>query len=1048
MATLPRPEAKDASAPLRRTTTLVKVRVWLRVWRLVSFGPSAGLTQRLANGCPPPVWTTHRNHHKQQRCTRHLGNKQLLQTKKVGFVGAMALIFNASTGPGLPFTPANFQSPGWLFTAIMFLVFMAISGFSVLFIIEAIQAIPGNIHFQGSIEYATLINFYFGPAAHVAGQFFLYGALQSNAVQNIVLASQAVDNLLIVLFGKTCGYALGGVSKGWMCVREPGSMPSPFGDTFMLFTLGFLVVLLLTIPLGIINLDDNIGIQIGAFVLSLLILTQWTSSGIINGLDVSRAPATVPLGLSYAQVVGTIMLNLAVTTIVPSWINLKSKDVNVQQAVWSSLALTTSIFIGSGVLLAMGFDIDSSNNILPAILSVGKPVFLAKTTVFLFAFVMLVPSIPVNLMISKNNLFQNKIASNVVASLMAFAVPWLVAIPLQTGMVLTTFQTWTSLIFVSTSNFIIPIIIYLRCHDFRRDYNANRILSPKQRQLLKSIHDSSMTIKKYIDAADKPKHTKRSRPRRKPTGTLVRSESPEDDYRQKDTFKGSDGQTGADAVALDDLDKVPSAKLEEGVRPSEATIAGDSNEATAFDSSAPTIMQPSPLALQSLESPRLGGMRNSKTLGRPSPASSMVRFTVRRPSGADNDALATSAASEPRRLRMHRPEDWAVDEDDDEDEEDGDDGDEDGEDDQGDHERISNSTDGEEGSDEARDGADDTPDYLKHDVPDPDREDIIMEARAAQLGLPARRPTIIPFFGSLGRAGRKPSVLSSTTETPPVPALPDYLDESDLVHGRTRTTSRTPKSSSAAGSPSFFRSLDRRPRPAIGVISHVGDLVSGASTASDTSSKRPTPAPTPVFSFTPPMSPGRQSNASGTPVAAPLVGLDAGKSAPDSHTSFSIDLSRDNAQHHDHLTVEPTTSLGFSSRNATLVGGRAADGHLAKLPTVVVPDIVSVSDGHARPPLRDASPTRSIGSASIGSNGSSDHGAGTGTGTGTGTPASTPGGLGRMRTLPSHPQFRSPAFRSVPYWFPLRGRDVAWIILVATTLVTCANIIIGCIPTS
>jgi hypothetical protein len=56
--------------------------------------------------------------------------------------------------------------------------------------VEAMQAIPGNKHFQGTVEFGTLINFYFGKTTHIFGQILLYGALQSNAIQCIVVSAQ------------------------------------------------------------------------------------------------------------------------------------------------------------------------------------------------------------------------------------------------------------------------------------------------------------------------------------------------------------------------------------------------------------------------------------------------------------------------------------------------------------------------------------------------------------------------------------------------------------------------------------------------------------------------------------------------------------------------------------------------------------------------------------------------------------------------------------------------------------------------------------------
>jgi hypothetical protein len=424
---------------------------------------------------------------------RNATYQKLVAMKKLGFWGAVALIFNAATGPGLPFTPQSFQSPGYLFTILCFLLFAVVSGFSILFIIEAMQAIPANKHFQGNVEFATLINFYFEPKAHIAGQILLFGALVSNSVQSMVLSAQAIDKLVIDIFGKTCGFALSGPQLGWICVDAAGEMPSPFGDTYVLFSFGLLVVLIFVIPLGFSNLDDIIWVQYVAFILSILMVGQWVSAPFVAQLPLVNIPALTNGGNEYGSVIGTVMLNFAVTVIIPSWINMKSKEVNVQQAVWSSISAVVLFYVIPGILLAIGFS-GLSSNVLTVLLASGKPALLTKITVYSFAFVMLIPAIPVNLLISKDNLVQNKVVSNRVAVFLTLILPWFIAIPFQTGILLEDFQTWTSLLFVSASNFMIPIIIFFKCKEFRSQYNKERRLTPRQLELLKQIHASSTKI--------------------------------------------------------------------------------------------------------------------------------------------------------------------------------------------------------------------------------------------------------------------------------------------------------------------------------------------------------------------------------------------------------------------------------------------------------------------------------------------------------------------------------------------------------------------------
>jgi ABC-type uncharacterized transport system permease subunit len=60
-----------------------------------------------------------------------------------------------------------------------------------------------------------------------------------------------------------------------------------------------------------------------AFGLSMVMITQWISASAISGMSIERVPLAEPLSLAYGDVIGTIMLNYAVVTIVPSWINIK-----------------------------------------------------------------------------------------------------------------------------------------------------------------------------------------------------------------------------------------------------------------------------------------------------------------------------------------------------------------------------------------------------------------------------------------------------------------------------------------------------------------------------------------------------------------------------------------------------------------------------------------------------------------------------------------------------------------------------------------------------
>ena len=108
-----------------------------------------------------------------------------------------------------------------------------------------------------------------------------------------------------------------------------------------------------------------------------------------------------------------------------------------------------------------------------------------------------------------------------VAKILSFVLPWIICIPLQTGNHIFPFQIWTSLIFVSTSNFIIPVLILFKCKDFRRKYNSDRVLSDKQLDLLKRIHKRSSRLIQHLKEKKDTSHTLQTTPSSEHNGLTI-----------------------------------------------------------------------------------------------------------------------------------------------------------------------------------------------------------------------------------------------------------------------------------------------------------------------------------------------------------------------------------------------------------------------------------------------------------------------------------------------------------------------------------------------
>jgi hypothetical protein len=71
--------------------------------------------------------------------------------------------------------------------------------------------------------------------------------------------------------------------------------------------LGFIIVLLLTIPMGYFNLDDNMWVQQGAFVVTIGILLQWMAELFYLGLNNAAVPL---IGSDQVSTIGASMLAL------------------------------------------------------------------------------------------------------------------------------------------------------------------------------------------------------------------------------------------------------------------------------------------------------------------------------------------------------------------------------------------------------------------------------------------------------------------------------------------------------------------------------------------------------------------------------------------------------------------------------------------------------------------------------------------------------------------------------------------------------------------
>jgi hypothetical protein len=140
---------------------------------------------------------------------------------------------------------------------------------------------------QQRYELVSLAKYHFRPWAYVVTLLLFIASLQATNIASIIECAQVMDETLVAIFDYT-GAVEVWPSIGW---AHTGVVdPRPFSSIYGI-SLGFIIVMLVTIPLGYFNLDDNQIVQEGAVIAMFLIVIEWIVSFFLRPWDWSNVPA-------------------------------------------------------------------------------------------------------------------------------------------------------------------------------------------------------------------------------------------------------------------------------------------------------------------------------------------------------------------------------------------------------------------------------------------------------------------------------------------------------------------------------------------------------------------------------------------------------------------------------------------------------------------------------------------------------------------------------------------------------------------------------------
>eukprot|EP00047_Mylnosiga_fluctuans_P023645 m.142786 g.142786 ORF g.142786 m.142786 type:complete len:543 (-) comp9654_c0_seq5:255-1883(-) len=446
--------------------------------------------------------------------------------KSIGFLASMCLLCNNMCSSGMVQIPATFQGAGWLFPTTIFLVMTALSCLAALYLCKAVSWVQGNREFTKRVEFSGFARAVFPRWLYLLTVAVLIFSFTANNISAIVVSAQVMDSTIVAVTRHTCALVIydrdshtshynnatnttitTGSDAVFRCIDNvpPGS-DSPFGRAYVI-SIGFLVVMAAVVPLGYLNLDDNMWVQVGGIFLLVSCVMVWSAQFIDLGLHASRIPAVATGG--YDGVISNIVFNYGYVATVPSWLNEKGPGVSIVTANLTAVVLATTLYLVLGVFGAMALDGSSVQDVLSAIDSDSRFWTVSQVGTYVFPIASLLSSIPVFAILIRYNLLNTGICSKRTANIVAVLLPWLLALFFYTGNQLNMLIDWSSAAFFVFLNLTIPLYMYIRQYmlkGFHHDGSAWDDSAYRHSQSLSPIASTSSLLQPVnddiIDAGD------------------------------------------------------------------------------------------------------------------------------------------------------------------------------------------------------------------------------------------------------------------------------------------------------------------------------------------------------------------------------------------------------------------------------------------------------------------------------------------------------------------------------------------------------------------
>ncbi|XP_062506750.1 uncharacterized protein LOC134183270 [Corticium candelabrum] len=420
--------------------------------------------------------------------------KESFGGKTITFAGSFCLQLNNSMGPAMVLLPLMNQAAGWLTPTITLVLLFFLSTLAGTMLCEAMQRIPGNRNFNAEprYEFATTVRHYYGKTAYCIFQIAYNISLQALNIAAMIVSAQTVDIFIYKMshHGYALDYKTFTIANGCedFMIKNVTNVEECFvqGNIFshdQVISLGFIITMIMCIPLGYINLDANMWFQwfslIGLLVFTCEFIVQFILNAIPgtkwhqNGQTASGFDQTPLFDLrGQPQVLGLSVLAYAYIVTIPSWVNEKKQGVNVNKAIWYPAIAALIMKVSVGITGSWGFHlfnaqngtaIEGSDDILNFLLAPQMP-WWTQYSAYLWDLTTLIPGIPVLSIMVRYNLQAGNVCGRKMAFFLGVVLPWIVTAFCYEYDALNTICSWAGNVISGFVNFTVPAILYYSSH--------------------------------------------------------------------------------------------------------------------------------------------------------------------------------------------------------------------------------------------------------------------------------------------------------------------------------------------------------------------------------------------------------------------------------------------------------------------------------------------------------------------------------------------------------------------------------------------------------